>query len=193
MSASLYHPSIAIAGAGRPLRFGAEGIDGERSLQWLLRRNCSSTPRQVSALFLALAMVTLGIGTLFWFQGVTLVMPFAGLELLALAAALSFYARHATDRECIRLRPGQLTVEHVCAGRVERVEFEPAWVRVEPRHGDRSLVEISGEGRRISVGRFVRPEARPHLAEELRWALRRWQGMRGPDRSTGMPCDKFEN
>jgi uncharacterized membrane protein len=193
MSASLYHPSIALAADGRPLRFGAEGANGERSVQWLLRRNCSSTPRQLSALFLVLAMVTLSIGGLFWFQGVRLVMPFAGLELLAVGVALLHYARHATDREFIRLRPGQLMVEHVCAGRVERVEFAPAWVRVEPRHGDRSLVEVSGQGRRISVGRFVRPEARRQLAEELRWALRRWQGMRGPDTSISRPCDKFEN
>jgi uncharacterized membrane protein len=58
--------------------------------------------------------------------------------------------------------------------RVERVEFAPAWVRVEPRHGDHSLIELSGQGRRISVGRFVRPELRREFADELRWALRRW-------------------
>ena len=45
---------------------------------------------------------------------------------------------------------------------------------VEPQHGDRSLIELSGQGRSISVGRFVRPELRRELADELRWALRRW-------------------
>jgi uncharacterized membrane protein len=40
-------------------------------------------------------------------------------------------------------------------------------------HGDRSLIELSGEGRRIAVGRFVRPESRRALADELRAALRR--------------------
>jgi len=48
-------------------------------------------------------------------------------------------------------------------------------VRVEPELGDRSLIELSGQGRRIAVGRFVRPELRRQLADELRWALRRWQ------------------
>ena len=94
-----------------------------------------------------------------------------------MGAALLVYARHAADSERIRASPGRLTVEHVLGRRVERVEFLPAWVRVEPEHGDRSLIELSGQGRRIAVGRFVRPELRRQLAEELRWALRRWQWM----------------
>ena len=54
-----------------------------------------------------------------------------------------------------------------------RVEFAPAWVRVEPAAGERSLIELSGEGQRVEVGRFVRPELRRALADELRAALRR--------------------
>jgi uncharacterized membrane protein len=57
--------------------------------------------------------------------------------------------------------------------RTDQVEFAPAWVRVEPAHSDRSLIEISGEGKRVAIGRFVRPELRRALADELRSALRR--------------------
>ena len=178
MSATLYHPSIAIAAAGRPLRFGAESVEDDGSVQWSMRRNCSCTPRQMLVFFASLCVVAIGIGTLFWIQGATLVMPFAWLELLAVGAALVLFARHTTDRESIHLQSGRLTVEHVSASHVERVEFTPAWVRVEPQHGDRSLIELSGEGRRIVVGRFVRPEMRRQLAEELRWALRRCQDLR---------------
>jgi len=179
MSTTLYHPSIAIATADRPLRFGVESTDGDRSVQWVLKRNCSATPRQMLVLFASLSVLSLGIGALFWLQGATLVMPFAWLELLAVGVALLLYARHAADRERIVLQPGQLTVEHVSGRHTERVAFAPAWVRVEPKHGDRSLVEISGEGRHILVGRFVRPELRRQLADELRWAVRRLQGMPG--------------
>lgn len=185
MSATLHHPSIKIATSGRHLRFGAESSEGEWSVQWLMRRNCSSTPRQMMIFFASLCAVSLGIGTAFWFQGATLVIPFAWLELLAVGAALVLYARHAADSESICLQAGRLTVEHVSGSRVECVEFTPAWVRVEPHHVDRSLVELSGEGRRIVVGRFVRPEMRRQLAEELRWALRRWQSQ-GPERSSDL-------
>lgn len=175
MSATLIHPSIVRASAASPLRFGRESAGGDASVQWVLRRNCSITPRQMVGFFGSLSLVSLVIGGFFWQQGATLVLPFAWIELIAVAAALFVYTRHATDSEHIELQPGRLIVEHACGRRVERVEFVAAWVRVEPESGDRSLIELSGQGLRICVGRFVRPELRRQLAEELRWALRRWQ------------------
>ena len=35
-----------------------------------------------------------------------------------------------------------------------------------------TLIELSGQGRRVNVGRYVRPELRPVLAQEIRRALR---------------------
>ncbi|MDP3823634.1 MAG: DUF2244 domain-containing protein [Burkholderiales bacterium] len=177
MSATLIHPSIVRAPAASPLRFGRESASGDASVQWVLKRNCSITPRQMLWFFGSLSLVSLAIGGFFWQQGATLVLPFAWIELIAVAAALFVYTRHATDSEHIELQPGRLIVEHACGRRVERVEFVPSWVRVEPESGDRSLVELSGQGLRICVGRFVRPELRRQLAEELRWALRRWQSL----------------
>jgi uncharacterized membrane protein len=63
-------------------------------------------------------------------------------------------------------------VELENAGRLERAEFNRDWVRVEPGVDDRSLIEVSGQGRRMNVGRYLRPELRPALAQEIRRALR---------------------
>lgn len=167
----------------RGYHFGREtgGADAGMpwSVEWDLRRNNSLAQRQMLWIFAALGLLALGIATAFWHQGAPLVLPFAGIELAALAAATAIHARHATDREHIALRDGGLTVEHANGRRTERVEFQPIWVRVEPRHGDRSLIELSGQGRRIAIGRFVRPELRVQLADELRRALRRWQQRAG--------------
>ena len=111
---------------------------------------------------------------MFWAQGARVVMPLAWAELMLVGALGWAVARHASDRECIVLKGDRLTVERASGTHVERVEFQPAWVRVEPELDDRSLVELSGQGRRIAVGRFVAPEQRRQLAEELRLALRRW-------------------
>jgi uncharacterized membrane protein len=143
-----------------------------RHVQWFLRRNCSITPIQLAWLYLSLCMVSLGIGSFFWFHGATLVMPFASLELLAVGSAFVVYARHATDGERISLQGGQLVVELESAGKLERAEFQRDWVRVEPRAGDWSLIELSERGRTIQIGRFIRPELRPVLAREIRLALR---------------------
>ena len=99
-------------------------------------------------------------------------MPFAWLELLAVGSAFVVYARHARDGEKILLQGGQLVVECETAGRLERAEFNREWVRVEPKHGDGSLIEVSGQGRLVRVGRHLRPELRPALAREIRHVLR---------------------
>ena len=143
-------------------------------MRWRLQRNCSLAPRQLLAVYAGLCLLSLAVAAGFWSFGALMVLPFAGAEMVAVGVAMLVYARHAADNESIRLLPGRLVVERAVGRRVERVEFTPAWVRVEPEHGDRSLIELSGQGRRISVGRFVRPELRRELAEELRWALRRW-------------------
>lgn len=162
------------------LRFGTVHVshgapdDGVLVVEWVLKRNCSMAPMQVLAVYASLCVIALGIATYFWALGAKLVMPFAWFELLVVGAAWAFYARHASDVEKIALQPGRLTVEHQNGGRVERAEFTPDWVRVEPRRDDRSLVELSGRGQVIAVGRYVRPELRRALADEFRTALRRW-------------------
>ncbi len=142
------------------------------AIQWQLRRNCSVTPAQLGWLYLSLCVVSLGIGVFFWVQGATLVLAFAGLEITLVGLAFLAYARHATDGEWISLQGTRLVVEKESAGRRERAEFSRQWVRVEPKSGDHSLIELSGQGRSIEVGRFVRPELRQVLAREIRRALR---------------------
>ena len=112
---------------------------------------------------------------MFWTQGARLVMPFAWLELLAVGAALLVYARHATDSESIALRrrPADRRAGQRQPGAARGLPAALGARRAAA--GDRSLIELSGQGRRVAIGRFVRPELRRQLAEELRWALRRWQ------------------
>ena len=127
---------------------------------------------QLASLYLSLCLVSMGIATFFWLHGAKMVMWFAWLELFAVGWAFMVYARHAGDGEKIVLQGGQLVVELETAGRVLRAEFNREWVRVEPRDGDGSLIEVSGQGRSISVGRHLRAELRPALAREIRSVLR---------------------
>ena len=181
MSALSFQAFPGPAPAPSSLRFGSACGPSDTSVQWLLRRNCSMTPMQLVAFYLSLSAWSLAIAGAFWWRGATLVMPFAGLEILAVGAALVAYSRHAGDRERVILSPGRLSVECTVGRRTDHVAFAPAWVRVEPAHGDRSLIELSGEGKRIAIGRFVRPELRRALADELRAALRRFGVARSAD------------
>jgi len=172
MSALSVHAPRGLAPPVSLPGFASPGEEADGTVRWLMKRNCSLAPRQLFGVYLSLCLLALAIGTLFWMRGAPFVLPFAGAELFAVGAALFIYSRHAADRETMVLQPGRLTVECTLGRRTEQVEFAPAWVRVEPAHGDGSLIELSGEGRRIAVGRFVRPELRRALADELRAALR---------------------
>jgi len=123
--------------------------------------------------------LSLAIATFFWFAGAVLILPFTWLELAAIGAAFLVYARHATDGETISLRGRRLVVELESAGHLERAEFDRERVRVEPSVADRSLIQLSGQGRRVNVGRYLRPELRPALAQEIRRALREGAGQSG--------------
>jgi uncharacterized membrane protein len=157
-----------MAHVSTPFRFATVTADG---VQWRLKRNCSVTPRQLLAVYLWLCLVSLGIASFFWSVGATLVLPFAVVETIALGIALLVYARHAADAECVSVRQGHLVVEMETAGRRERVEFRPPWVRVAPVLGRQALIEVSGQGRTVAIGRYVRPECRIEVAEEIRQAL----------------------
>ena len=171
----MLHPTPASGTS--TFRFGSVFADGEQnhghqSVQWLLKRNCSVTPSQLGWLYVSLCVVSLAIATFFWLQGVRLVMPFAWAELVAVGSAFLVYARHARDGEKIVLDGQHLVVELETAGHMQRAAFNREWVRIEPRSGDGSLIEVSGQGQSVRVGRHLRPELRPALAREIRFALR---------------------
>jgi len=65
-----------------------------QNIHWFLKRNCSVTPAQLGWLYASLCVVSLGIATVFWFQGAVLILPFAWAELLAVGAAFLACARH---------------------------------------------------------------------------------------------------
>lgn len=169
------HPWPAAAALRGGWRFGEvwpSASEGQTALRWVLKRNCSMSPRQVFGAYLLLCVISLVIAGGFGWWGATPVLAFAGVELLLAGAALLVYARHATDHETILLDGAALHVEHHCGRQVQATTFRSTWVRVEPRHGEGSLVELSGEGQQARVGRYLRPELRGLLAQELRRALR---------------------
>ncbi len=143
------------------------------ALQWLLGRNCSITPRQLGGVYLLLCSVSSLVAAFFFMHGATLIPVFTGLELAAVGLAMLSFARHAADREVLTLVGRSLQVEQCIGSQVSRTDFAADWLRVEPAAGQGSLVQLSGRGQSVRVGRFLRPELRGAFALELRQALRR--------------------
>ncbi|MFM1987055.1 MAG: hypothetical protein RJA99_12 [Pseudomonadota bacterium] len=157
MSFPMQHPWIHVASA--------------QQQEWLLKRNCSLAPRQLAAIFGALAAVSLSIAAVFATRGAWLVLPFACIEVLALGAAFVVYARHAADYERIVLCRDCLLVETCRGDRLRREQCAPAWTRVEYSGTRRELIGLVVAGRRIEVGRYVPESERRDLAAQLRVRL----------------------
>ncbi|WP_196863123.1 MULTISPECIES: DUF2244 domain-containing protein [unclassified Polaromonas] len=136
---------------------------------WRHKRSSLISPAQLGWFYLSLCLACLGAAAFMASQSASAVMTFA---LLAIGTLFVVYARHAGDTEKIFLQDGQLVVESETAGRTVRAAFNRQWVRIEPKNEDGSLIEVSGQGRLVRVGRHVRPELRPLLAREIRFALR---------------------
>jgi len=160
---------------------------GNGGVQWILRRNCSLTPGQLGGFYGSVCVVSLGIALGFAWNGAPVVLWFAGIELVLLALALLFYARHATDADTVTLLGQELTVEQSFGAMRTSARFSAPWVSVEPSQGDGSLIELSGQGQVARIGRFLRPEARADFARELRSALRHSL------QSAPVPADAFQD
>jgi uncharacterized membrane protein len=136
---------------------------------WTFKRNCSITPRQLGLFYVSLCLLSLTIATVFWFRGAKLVMPFTGLELIALGAALLLYARHASDREELRLTANALEVQCLNGEKLEREALDLRWLKVDA--SELGLISLSSRGQTIKVGRYMRPERRAVWVRELNAAV----------------------
>ena len=143
------------------------------SMQWLFKRNCSFTPKQVGIFYLAQSTFSLIVASFFLYQGVWLILPFTLLELAVLAIALLIYARHATDYEKIDIRQGELLVETSSAGKVMQFVFNPSWVRVDSVLNSQKLISINYQGQVLEVGRFIHVSLRKNFLIEFAQALRK--------------------
>lgn len=143
------------------------------SQYWILKRNCSLTPRQSGAVYALLCTASFGIALVFLLQGIWIVLAFALVEMLAVGLALLHYARHALDVERIALLDGSLVIERIDAGRREEIRLDPIRLRVfAPAPRIQKLIRLESRDVIVEIGRYVSEPVRAQVAQELNRALR---------------------
>jgi uncharacterized membrane protein len=140
--------------------------------EWLMKRNCSLTPRQLGLSYLVLCAASFGVASIWLLRGTWVVLAFSMIEMMAAAVAWFIYARHATDHEYVRLTETCLLVNQMEAGRILTVRLDPRQTRISPPACYGAMVQLEAPGTRIEVGRHVWPSRRRQLADELRDGLR---------------------
>ncbi|MDC8757568.1 DUF2244 domain-containing protein [Janthinobacterium fluminis] len=139
--------------------------------EWLLKRNCSLSPRQLGMAYGVLCLLSFAIAAAFALSGYWYVPVFSIVEMGAVACAMLYYARHAADYEHIALRDNCLLIEQVRAGQMRQTRLDPYWTRIgEPRR-DNALIRLEARGVAVEVGRFVTDARRRQVARELQHYL----------------------
>ena len=142
---------------------------------FVIAPNQSMSGRELLLVFIGIAGVTLAIGAYFWLHGFTLVLPFSGLEALALGAALYITAWRGGAREVITITDNSVCVETGRSRPERRHDFQRYWTKVVLRRPwvawYPSKLLLCSHGREIEVGRFLNEEERMGLAKILRSAI----------------------
>lgn len=120
--------------------------------------------------------VSFSIAIAFALQGAWLILPFAGLEMLALGAALYVVAHRGCRWQIVSIQGDRIeVVEHEQTGKRKQI-FQRAWaqVRLEQARikGYPSRLIISSHGRAVEIGGYLVNAEKEHLALELRKAVR---------------------
>lgn len=151
--------------------------------------NASLTGPQAGIFFGSLCLVAFGIAGFFAVQGLWPVLPFAGLEVAALGAALRVALWRNRYREIITFAGDRVTVETGVLGSGARAREDlrraPTRAILEPGPHPTSPTRLvlSCSGRRLEIGRCLTDEERGRLCARLKQLLH--PGWAPP--SAGMP------
>jgi uncharacterized membrane protein len=142
------------------------------SREWVLKRNCSITPRQLAMVYAILCSVSLTVAILFTLRGAWYILGFAVLELAAVGLAFLHYGRHAIDSERIALIEDILLIELIEAEQASLYRLSLRATRVSLPDPQRGLITVEAQGTQVEVGRFLTAWRRREFAQELEHALR---------------------
>lgn len=140
----------------------------------IARPNNSLSSEGSVKLLAVLGCLALIVAIGFTHIGAWLVLPFAGLELVAFALAFYHIRVHSADFESITIEGDQVLVEKKYSRQVSSAVFQRYWTQVsvkESSNGKNALM-IGSHGREVEFGKhFIDDEQRFVLAQELKKKL----------------------
>lgn len=136
----------------------------------IAKPNCSLSGKERLGVVVLIASLSFIIATGFVMAGAWLVLPFAGLEVLAIGFAFYYINCHADDYESITIEGDRLAVEKHSYKKTSEIVFNRYWARVTLRDlpsGDQALL-LRSHGKEVEFGRyFMNNDQRLALAEQL--------------------------
>lgn len=159
-------------------RHRTPAADFQQATRLVIGPNASLTDRQAWVCAGATGLVGLAIAAAFTVLGYWPILPFAGVELAAVGAALYVSVQHNRYREVVTLADEALRIEFGILGRgvQSMVELPRSWIRVaiEPglQRNDPSRLLLSCCGQCVEIGRCLTDPERERLAARLKELLK---------------------
>ena len=147
------------------------GSDLEDCQKIMITRNSSLSSSQIKLIVGFIAIVLGMIGIVFYSQGVWMVLPFAGFELLAVSAAFYCCLRHKHDFELVEIDRHHIQVKRQVASREQTYEFQTHWTKVflEMTTGwYPSKLWMTSKGQQVELGQWLTDPERQLLATRLK-------------------------
>jgi uncharacterized membrane protein len=147
-------------------------VNSSESYRFVLAPNCSISWSELLLFYLLSCLVALAVGLFFTLQGLWLVLPFSGLEMLALGAGLYLTSRKVYRREVITLDPEHTRIEKGVQRIDQSWDFKTPWIQVIDELPDsgspRRKLTISMYGESVEVGSFLANSEKDELAFQLK-------------------------
>lgn len=135
--------------------------------RWHLKRNISMAPSQIARIFGVLGLVTLLIGTAFFWAGAHYILPFSMVEIAALLIAFIYNAIHANDYESLILTDNFVHIESKIGLQIKQVQMARYLTRVDTDSLKNELIELRQGQQSTYFGQFIHANLRPLLAQEI--------------------------
>ncbi len=151
-------------------------VDSKRNWRIVIRPNRSLSKRQLQIAFAVIAVVCLGIASLFAAFGLWPVLPFAGAEVIAVGVGFYLSALGGRETEVVSVVSDTVAVEKEGRRVRRRWELSRAWLQIQllpPRfRWYPTRLVIRSHGKQVELGGFLNEDERQQLAGELRCAVR---------------------
>lgn len=143
--------------------------DAYNSFRVTFKPNSALTPAGKQKVVALLTIIPCLVGLGFAVIGAWLILPFVGLEIVALGYAFYYINNHENDYESITIDGDSLVVQRSIAQQISQQVVNPYWVKVvrhELANGELHLY-LQSHGKDIEVGRYLTRKQRELLAKQL--------------------------
>ena len=152
------------------IKFGE--IKSGKGYRLIITPNCSISWRHLVIFYIATCCVAMIIALFFALQGKWLIVPFSGLEMLALGGALYISSRNSHYREVITSSDKRVKIEKGIRRIRHQWVFERCWLRLQDESDDgekgRRKIALGSHGTYVEVGGFLSDIEKDELAFRLK-------------------------